>query len=930
MRKILLTILALFTIQVFSQVITTDPTFPTANNEVTLTFNAKGTSLEGITGDLYAHTGVNIDGQGIWKHVIESWGDNNTQPKLIKKETDLYELVISPSINDFYSIPSNEKVIELCIVFRSADASVQSDDLFVEVYEQSLSATIIKPESNILISGESQIEIEAASNLADMLTLYIDDDKIEETTTNNITKTITTASTGKHWIWVEAKNDTESVYDSVYYFIKEEITIAELPAGAHNGINYVDDKTVTLVLNAPEKEYVYLVGDFNDWDISNVLETKMAQTTGGQVTATTWMMNKTSDGNHFWLTLEDVTPNAEYSYQYLIDGEIKIADPYTEKVLDPWNDKYITDETYPGLISYPEGKTTEPVSVFQTAQENYNWEITDFVMPDVTDMVIYEMHIRDFVATHSYKTVADTLDYLQNLGVNVLELMPINEFEGNSSWGYNPSFYFAPDKYYGPKEELKRLVDECHKRGIAVVIDLVLNHSYGQSPLVRMYFENGKPASNNPWYNVNSNFSNPDAQWGYDFNHESLYTQQLVDSVNAFWMSQYKVDGFRFDFTKGFSNTPYGTSDWGSAYDADRIRLLKRMADEIWARKSNAYISFEHLSDNTEERELANYGINLWGNLNHNYNEGTMGYNENGKSDFSWISYIKRGWSDPHVVGYMESHDEERLMFKNLEYGNSNGAYNVTEFYTALNRIELAANFFLTIPGPKMIWQFGELGYEVSIDYNGRVGEKPIRWDYFEKGARKRIYEVMAYLNKLKVEEPAFKTSDFSLNVNGALKSIHLNHTDMNVVILGNFDVVEGSINPEFQNTGTWYEFYTSESVDISDTEAEITLKPGEYRLYTTKQLETPDINPSVNDSKSTVVKNGLNVYPNPVNSELFIQGDTKLLSIAIINVMGQQVYSRESPNDIRKVDVSLLDQGIYIITGSDKDGTVYSSRFIK
>src|SRR5690606_13569406 len=105
------------------------------------------------------------------------------------------------------------------------------------------------------------------------------------------------------------------------------------------------------------------------------------------------------------------------------------------------------------------------------------------------------------------------------------------------------------------------------------------NHSYGQSPLVRMYFENGKPAANNPWYNVDHNFQNTDAHWGYDFNHESPHTKAFVDSVNAFWLTHYKVDGFRFDFTKGFSNTVYGPSDWGSAYDAARIANLKRMTD---------------------------------------------------------------------------------------------------------------------------------------------------------------------------------------------------------------------------------------------------------------------------------------------------------------------------------------------------------------
>ena len=124
--------------------------------------------------------------------------------------------------------------------------------------------------------------------------------------------------------------------------------------------------------------------------------------------------------------------------------------------------------------------------------------------------------------------------------MNAIEFMPTNEFEGNSSWGYNPNFYFAPDKYYGPKNDFKALIDECHNRGIAVIIDLVLNHSYNSSPMARMYWNNSanRPAADNPWFNEVSNFENTDAHWGSDLNHESLYTKNFVDSVNTYWMQE--------------------------------------------------------------------------------------------------------------------------------------------------------------------------------------------------------------------------------------------------------------------------------------------------------------------------------------------------------------------------------------------------------
>ena len=142
-----------------------------------------------------------------------------------------------------------------------------------------------------------------------------------------------------------------------------------------------------------------------------------------------------------------------------VNDELLIADPYADKLLDPWNDQYISDETYPDLIGYPKDTTSGIVSVLQTADEEYMWQVTDFQPPAKTDLIIYELLIRDFTSDHSYRTLTDTISYLKNLGVNAIELMPVNEFEGNESWGYNPSFYFAPDKYYGPKNDLKIFID---------------------------------------------------------------------------------------------------------------------------------------------------------------------------------------------------------------------------------------------------------------------------------------------------------------------------------------------------------------------------------------------------------------------------------------------------------------------------------------
>src|SRR4030042_1510320 len=383
------------------------------------------------------------------------------------------------------------------------------------------------------------------------------------------------------------------------------VTEEPLPAGVQDGINYVSGTTVTLSLFAPYKQFVYLIGDWKDWQVDALYYMKRDQVN--------------TDSVHYWINLDGLNPGQEYTFQYLVDGEIRIADPYTDKILDPWNDQYIPPTIYPNLKSYPFGKTYESVCIFQTDQNPYTWVYSDtFQRPEKKDLVIYEMLLRDFLAQHDFMTLQDTLAYFKKLGINAIELMPCSEFEGNSSWGYNPSFYFAPDKYYGPKDDLKRFIDECHRHGIAVIQDIVLNHSYGQSPLVRLYWDeqNNRPSAQNPWYNQVS--PNPVYSWGYDFDHESAATKIFVDRVNRYWLTEYRVDGFRFDFTKGFTNTPGD----GSAYDAARITILQQMANQIWEVDTTVYVILEHFADNYEERVLAEYshGMMLWGNSNSNYN----------------------------------------------------------------------------------------------------------------------------------------------------------------------------------------------------------------------------------------------------------------------------------------------------------------------
>ena len=887
-----------------AQIITTDPALPTPGQAVIVYYDATyGTAgLKDFTGDVYAHTGVLTDqstGSGDWKYVKTDWGVNTPETKMTRESANLYSLEIGPSIRDYYGVPAGETITHLAFVFRSADSKKEGKDdggadIFAEVFPDAFSVRILQPDQNLVVDPGEVVSFEAASNNEAELSLYMDNVLVKTVTGTGITHSFDMSSSGDFWILVEAVSGEDTAADSVFVHVLETRPEVSMPDTLVDGINYADPHTVQLVLFAPGKEHVFVIGDFNEW-----------------VPASEYRMNK--DGDRFWITLNGLEPGIEYACQYLVDASLTIADPYSEKVLDPWNDRWIPEETYPGLKAYPGDLATGIAGVFRTDNPEYAWEASGYDPPEKESLVIYELLMRDFLGAHDWKTLTDTLDYFSRLGVNAIELMPVTEFEGNESWGYNPSFYFAPDKYYGPARDLKVLIDSCHRRGIAVILDMVLNHSYGQSPMVQLYFDSstGKVTADNPWYNVES--PNPEFSWGYDFNHESPATQYFVDRVNRYWMEEFHVDGFRFDFTKGFTNTPGA----GDGYDESRINILKRMAGQIWQIKPDAYIILEHFTANAEEFVLSKEGMMLWGNLNSAYSEATMGYMTD--SDFSGISYLERFWTSPALVGYMESHDEQRLMYKNLEYGNSSDGYRIQDLGTALERMELAGAFLFPVPGPKMVWQFGELGYDYSIDYGCRVCNKPIRWDYYSAGLRRRVYQVWSALIHLKLNEPAFGSDDFSLTVSDAAKRIEINHTDMDVRIVGNFGVQPLSVDPNFSKSGMWYSYFAGDSLQVTDLHTPISLDPGEYRLYSSKRLQKPEITAGVAGVSRT--ENSLRVYPNPVHRILHLDPLPVPSRLTLYDNSGKVMLQVDLHANQEQVNLPSLAPGLYILSRRSGNG---------
>jgi len=901
-----------------AQLLSWAPDFAKDNDNISITVDASKGNLGLLnytpTTDVYVHTGVitNLSTSGTdWRYVKFNQNFNLPNPQLQATYlgTNKWKFDIT-NIRAYYGVPVGETILKISILFRngagtSAQRNSDGSDMYIPVYDNNLATRFTDPffqpaytriPESINKQVGDNISLTGIANKLSTMKLYLNGSVIQtQSNTTTISANPAISVSGNQTIMLEANDGIITKTETFQFFAATAPVVASLPAGVRDGINYEAGNTsVMLVLYAPNKTRVSVLGEFPG---SNWIE------------QANYVMNKTPDGNYWWIHITGLTPGTEYAFQYMVNGSLKIAEPYAEKILDPGNDGFISSSTYPGLRSYPTGLTTGIVSLLQTNAPAYTWDVNNFARPDKRNLIVYELLVRDFVAAHNWKTLRDTLNYLKTMGINAIEIMPFNEFEGNDSWGYNPDFYFAPDKYYGPKNTLKELIDSCHKKGIAVVMDIALNHATGQNPMAALYWNSAtnQPAADNPWFNVTA--THPFSVFN-DFNHESLATRYLTSRVVEFWLQEYKLDGFRFDLSKGFTQTNSGSnvSLWGQ-YDASRIAIWKRYYDTLQLKSPGCYAILEHFADNTEEIELSNYGMMLWGNGSVNFQEASMGFLPN--SNFEGILHTARGWTNPYLVGYMESHDEERLMYKNTQFGNASGSYNIKDLNTGLRRIEMCTAFFLNSPGPKMIWEFGEQGYDFSINRcddgsintNCRLTAKPIRWDYLQTTQRKRLYDIYTSLLKLRAH-PWYKDVFIANNINltrnlgagVAFKSMTIRSaTDSSMLcVIGNFDVISQTSSFTFPAAGTWYDYLNGNSITATGSAQNITLLPGEYHIYLNRNLTNAVIT-AINGVNAPGNQLTGIVYPNPAGTVSVLDINvpaTGKVQVDMFNAFGQKIRS--------------------------------------
>ncbi|MCD7973087.1 MAG: T9SS type A sorting domain-containing protein [Candidatus Azobacteroides sp.] len=899
-----------------AQVVTTEPTFITKGytGTIKVIFDPTQGNKGMVNADYcYAHTGVTVTtstGEKEQWLCAPTWRSEEEKYKL-QKENDKWVLIIDNMYNYYNCAEAVGNTFEqLCFVFNDGSHSDSKEgkeadggDIFVTIYDPELQVRFDLPETDQILPQGSSVDFSISSSETADITLIINGVTQKTISGTTLSHTYTFSSKDDYMCIAEAKKSNGEISrDTVFICVPQAVTDANRPSGLKEGINYYenDPSKVTLIMYAKDKsgnlpDNIFLLGDFNDWAYKN-----------------DYQLKKEGNSGYWWITLDNVTPGKEYAFQYAVNTNnkiIQISDAYTEKVLDPYDDRYLS-EIYPGL-TYP-AKGDGMVSVFQTNKPAFQWSEATLNFsksaPDKNNLVIYELWVYDFSAGRTIKAVTEKLDYLKSLGVNAIELMPITEFDGNISWGYNPNHFFAPDKAYGTPDEYKTFIDECHKRGIAVILDMVFNHSTGNHPFAKLYYGTNGVASNNPWYNTEAPHSDSVNQ---DYNHNFSGTRDYFKRVLEYWVKEYKVDGYRMDLTKGFCG-----EDCDGRTGDSRIDIINDYYASLKAVKEDVYFILEHWVGG-EEQGFVNQGMLCWNNTNDAYSQTAMGWLQSGDS---FTGANKKGW-----VSYCESHDEERNFYKAKTWGNGRTILENEE--ARLARVPLNVAFNVLLQGPKMLWQFEEMGYDFSIthDNSSRVDPKPVPeilgWlsDDLRVSTYKKVAQIIQLRTKLLSE--VFSNGSISAGITSGsiVRFANWSYGEDKVHVIGNFGVEDYSTDGQrflgldktatLPSGTTWYDYFTGEEISGGTV---LPMTPGELRIFTNNaSLIAPYIPDPTGIKNTEDNKTKSVVYPTMADDMIWILSDKQIESVQILGLRGEVVKTVKATDNI---NVSDLPKGMYLV----------------
>jgi 1,4-alpha-glucan branching enzyme len=953
MKKILSILILLFSFFGFSQITVTPATFE-VTDQITITVSLAPQACNSIPANapkVYMHAGIGNDTNAFGFDVVGNWGQDDGVGQMTNTGGS-FTITITPS--DYFDITPAQQanVTKMGVVFRTADGTGElkqplnpgCGDFILNVGSFQVNLTTPANNSTTLLASGANFNI-AANNTGGNAAYVLKSNGVQINTnpsTAAYTFNQTNVTSNQNYSLEVTQNGTTITRN--FAVVVNPVTQSQsMPANLVDGINYSTDQTkATLVLNAPFKDFVYVAGSFNNWQPNG-----------------TYAMKKDPTSGKFWLEVTELMPNQMYAYQYWVGDQtnlpanspalVKTADPFSTLVLSPFDDPEIIDlGVYPGLPAYNDiapGQTRE-VTALQTGDQayyQYNWSeaSTNFVKPAPEDLVIYEALVRDFDANRTYQDLIDKIDYFVNLKINALQLMPVMEFEGNLSWGYNTAFHMAPDKRYGSPAKLKELVDVCHQNGIAVILDLALNHVYGRSPLERMWMldsdgdgwanDGVRVSAENPYCNQNAMHS---YSVGTDLDHfrepENLTNTYSVRTI-LHWINEYKIDGYRWDLTKGITNScpPGATQETcTNGYHADRVAKMKYYADIQWAADPEFYVIHEHLGNGgsfQEEVEWANYRLNEGKGIMH-WRKMTDPYANLVKGNATNLSGVAH--ESKRFIGYAESHDEERVVYKAI----TEGGQTQNNLAKATQRLAAMGAVHLLVPGPKMLWHFGELGWELSlwtctngnVSFNNpdcKLDTKPQpQWDenWLSNQARMSVYNAWARQNDLKINNDVFSNGQHAWNFNtigrprlDVWTSTAPQDNLSYILVLTNFTDNNVNVASGFPYTGEWTNMMNNESMNVSDVNMNIAIEANGYRVFGNK--------PYILSNDGFEATSNIALYPNPASNQFILSGDVSNVEVYALTGRKVKSFNGQYPSGF-VYDINDLQNGVYMVKFKNQD----------
>ena len=418
---------------------------------------------------------------------------------------------------------------------------------------------------------------------------------------------------------------------------------------------------------APHAEAVYVTGSFNDWSSDSHLMTREGE-------------------GHWYVDLSSAAIGDEYRYRVVNgDQQLMRIDPYARQVTNSVGNAVVHDP-------------------------NFDWDGDDFHLPPINELVIYELHLGTFHDNEDGKSdrfaeAIQKLDHLQRLGVNVIEVMPLAEFAGDLSWGYNPACVFAVENSYGGPAGFKRFVKAAHRAGMGVILDVVYNH-FGPSDLDLWQFDGwSENGSGGIYFYEDWRAETPWGSTRPDYGRKEV--RQFIRDNAIMWLEEYHVDGLRMDMTL-FMRNVRGDGDPGGDLP-DAWSLVQWINREVKQRYPGRITIAEDLQDNNqitnaEDQGGAGFTAQWDAQFVHPIRAAVITPNDENRSLDSIHGALGANYNgDPFQrVIYSESHDE-------VANGKSRIPSEIdaqdSDNWFAQKRSTLAAALVLTSPGIPMLFQ---------------------------------------------------------------------------------------------------------------------------------------------------------------------------------------------------------------------------------